>query len=180
MKHFCLLPSAFYLCFCPFLFSQPQSHCPQLHLLPRFFGADVEGAVLLGQAVGDLEQQGGFANARIAANQHQGTGDNAAAQNPIEFQIARGEARLGMLRDLSQGEGGPGGGWGTTRGFAAVVAGSGCTSANCDRRGGGNYLFLQGIPAMAGGAFAKVLGRFSSALVADVVRSSFWHCNEIN
>ncbi len=39
-----------------------------------------------------LEHQRGFADARIAADEHQGTGHQAAAQHPVEFVDAGGLA----------------------------------------------------------------------------------------
>jgi hypothetical protein len=47
-----------------------------------------------------LEQQSRFADTRITANEYQGARDNAATEDAIEFNIARREACLGMVRNL--------------------------------------------------------------------------------
>ena len=58
-----------------------------------FFARDVKGAQAFAlQSVQGLQQQGGFANAGVAANQHHAALHNAPAQGAVEFVQARGGA----------------------------------------------------------------------------------------
>jgi hypothetical protein len=50
-----------------------------------------------------LQQQGGFANARVAADQHHAALDHAAAQHPVQVLMAGGGARHIDRIDLAQG-----------------------------------------------------------------------------
>ena len=66
----------------------------QAHLLDRFLAGDVEHAPAgAGERGGGLQQQGGLADARIAAEQHRRAGHQPAAEHPVELGDAGGGAR---------------------------------------------------------------------------------------
>ena len=66
----------------------------QAHLARGFFGADVEHARARAGGSGcDLEQQGRLADSGFAAQQDGGTGDDAAAEHPVELADAGGPVR---------------------------------------------------------------------------------------
>jgi len=58
----------------------------QRHLRAALFAGDVErGQPQALQGIGGLQQQGGFADAGVAPDQHHRPGDHAAAQHPVQF-----------------------------------------------------------------------------------------------
>ena len=64
----------------------------------RFFACYIKGALAAAlQTVQGLQQQSGFANARVAADQHHTAFDHAATQYAIEFILTRGCA-VNVLR----------------------------------------------------------------------------------
>ena len=68
----------------------------QAHLLDRFFARDVQHALAgTAEGGGGLQQHGGFADARIARDQHRRGGHEAAAQDAVEFGHAGGDAAGG-------------------------------------------------------------------------------------
>lgn len=59
---------------------------PQAHLPGGLFSRDVErGQAPAREAVEHGEQQGGLADARVAAEQGQGARDEAAAEHPVQL-----------------------------------------------------------------------------------------------
>ena len=74
--------------------SQPQPARAQRHLRAAFFARHVKRRHARAlQGIQRLEQQRGFANARIAAHEHHAAGDDTAAQRAIQLGLARGRAR---------------------------------------------------------------------------------------
>ena len=69
----------------------------QLHLLGRFLGADVEHRAAARHRPGALQQQGGFADAGIAPQQHQRSRHQATTEHPVEFAVAAAEPLQGPL-----------------------------------------------------------------------------------
>ena len=69
---------------------QPQPVGPQAHLPGRFLAADVDRRLTgQGQLGRRLQQQGGFADARIAAHENGAARHDAAAQRPVQLGNAR-------------------------------------------------------------------------------------------
>ncbi len=63
------------------------------HLRHRLFAGDIDGvAAILGILAQRLQDDGGFADARVAADQERGTGHQPAAGDAIEFGDAGGAA----------------------------------------------------------------------------------------
>ena len=72
---------------------QAQTSGAQGHLGATFFARDIQGVHALAlECIQGLQQQGGFANARIAANQNHAAFHHAAAQSAVEFFDAGGAA----------------------------------------------------------------------------------------
>ena len=68
-----------------------QTISPQFDLLGGFLARDIKHtAPAMLQASRYLKQQGRLADARLTSQQHQGSGNEAAAQNPVEFRVAGG------------------------------------------------------------------------------------------
>lgn len=90
------------------------------YLAGGFLAGDIQRAVGVGGGLGgDVEQQGGFADAWFAGQQGDGAGDESAAEDAVELGHAGGAG--GGLRavDLADGHGGggdPAGGGGAHRG----------------------------------------------------------------
>ena len=62
-----------------------QAGCTQLDLPDRFFARDIQNAVLVGNGTAQLQQHGGFAHARLAAQQHNTAQHDAAAQHTVQL-----------------------------------------------------------------------------------------------
>ena len=63
---------------------QTQPACTQCHLRAGFFAGDIQGALAAAlQTVERLQQQSGFANARVATDQDHAAFDHAAAQYAV-------------------------------------------------------------------------------------------------
>jgi hypothetical protein len=56
-----------------------QAGCTQLDLSDRFFARDIQNAMLIGNGTAQLQQHGGFAHARLAAQQHNAAQHDAAS-----------------------------------------------------------------------------------------------------
>ena len=80
---------------------------PDPHLGRGLLAADVEhGLPLARGAGGDVEQQGGLADARLAGDEHDGAGHEAAAEDAVEL-ADPGAAGLGAARvDVADRDGG--------------------------------------------------------------------------
>ena len=131
----------------------------QRHLVGRLLAAHVHGLARCAHLRQRLQQQRGFAHARIAADQHHLPRDQSAAQHPVEFPYAgRQPLRLARadLRETLQ-----------CRGFrdagVAVL-----------RRRLGNALD-QRVPCAAVRALALPLGRLAAAFGAGVDGLCFGH-----
>ena len=73
---------------------QLQTARAQRHLRGGFFAADIQHRHIGGEHRQRLQQQRGFAHARVAAEQHHATGDQPAAQHAVEFFHARADAHF--------------------------------------------------------------------------------------
>ena len=62
-----------------------QAGCTQLDLPDRFFARDIQNAMLIGNGTAQLQQHGGFAHARLAAQQHNAAQHDAAAQHTVQL-----------------------------------------------------------------------------------------------
>ncbi len=136
----------------------------QADLLGRFFAGDVQGAVADGQFGQHLQQQGRFADARIATDQGHGTIDQPAAQDPIQLAIATGLAHFRFGVDFGQ----------------CADFGAACRPGVTGRFTGtlgdrGRYGFQQGIPRPAVAALTGPLGGLRAAFGADINGAAFAH-----
>ena len=68
-------------------------------LLRRFLARHIERVHVGGQGGEHLQQQGGLADSRVAADQHHRARDQPAAQHAVEFQQADRGARMGIRPD---------------------------------------------------------------------------------
>ena len=148
---------------------QAQTPRPQSHLRARLFTSDIQGVLAAAlQTIQGLQQQGGLANARVAANQHHTALHHAAAQDAVQF-ILPGGGALHVLRfDGTQGHDGRGGG--QARAFAvAVFAGAAVADHRLD----------QGVPSAAVGAFAQPFGAGAATVAAAEKGFVFGHARMI-
>ena len=126
--------------------------------MPRtFFTADVKAGQLLGQLVHRLQQQGGFADARVAADEHHAAAHQATAQHPVKFTDAGGEkgvlAQVDFIEALDF--------TGTDAGIAAALVFTGHLLRH--------QLFFQTIPLAAVIAFALPFAVHGAAVAANEV-----------
>ena len=122
----------------------PRRLARSLICLALSLAGDVEHPQALAQVFADLQEDGGLADARVAADEHQGALDDAAPQHPVQL----GEAGVVPLlvggADLVDGHGvgddprGPGPG--------APLG-----------QGGLLYRFLHGVPLPAAGALSPAI-----------------------
>ena len=82
---------------------QPQPSRAQCHLRAAFFAGHIQ-RLLPGtlQCVQRLQQEGGFADAGVAAYEHHAAFHNAATQNPVELVMAGG--RVSHVGGLDVGQ----------------------------------------------------------------------------
>ena len=133
----------------------------QAHLLDRFLAGDVQHPLAgAGEAGGGLQQQGGLADAGIAAEQHRRGRHQPAAEHAVEFGDAGGRARrrLGGAGEVDEGEFAGGG-------LGLLQAGAG---------GAGGFLG-DGVPLAAGLAAAGPFGGDGAAGGADETGGGFGH-----
>ena len=149
-------------------FSQPAP--AQLHLLGRFLRTHVEHRGAPSHGAAALQQQGGFADAGIPAQQHQRARHQPPTQDPIKFAVARGQAlqgplphRLDRLRAL----------W-PPRACLRLV-GHGPPPAAIGSWCGRLQLFHQAVPAATAGTFAKKLTGLGPATGANKNGAGFSH-----
>jgi hypothetical protein len=141
---------------------QPQPARAQRHLRATLLAGDIQRAFTAAlQRVQRLQQQRGFANAGVAANQHHAAFDDAAAQHPVQLFNAGGAAF--HIRGFNVGQRGHRGGFGQ-RG-KTVLGG----------RIAFGYRLDQGVPGIALRAFAQPLGADATAFGAGVYRFVFGH-----
>ena len=110
-----------------------------------------------------MQQQGRLADARIAAQQHQGAGHEAATENPIQFAVTTGQAPQGLFAHRSDRFGA----LGSTGALDPFLppgrqGPAAATIGDCDG------LFNQGIPAAAAGTTAKKLAGLGTTTLTDV------------
>ena len=140
----------------------------QRHLRATFFARHIQrGQAAALQGIQRLQQQGGFANAGVAADQHHAAFDHAAAQHAIQLRQATGCAR-DVLR-LDGGQGRDGLGVGQTgvalRRAQAVFAATGAVGHGLD----------QAVPGRTAGAFAQPARAGGTAGVAGEQGFFFGH-----
>lgn len=140
----------------------------ELGLLGGFFGGDVEDALAVGGEMGEgLEEQCGFADAGLAAEEDGAAGDDAAAEDAVEFRDADGDAGDFERRDLVDGERSAGA-------FDVFTGLGGCAAGDGEGLGavdvfGGLGDFVEAVPSLAVGAFAEPLGVHGATVAADVI-----------
>ena len=95
---------------------QPKALRAHVYLGRRLFGGEVEAGVRgSGQARRNVEHQGGLADAGIAAQKHQRTGHESAAEHAVQLGDTGGAALAGLAVKLGQLNGGRGGCAGAAR-----------------------------------------------------------------
>ena len=68
----------------------PDSLRPHFNLLQGLLPGNIKYLFLLfGQEPAHLQQQGGFPDSRISSHKHKGSGDNSAAQHPVQLSDSR-------------------------------------------------------------------------------------------
>ncbi|MNZ68266.1 hypothetical protein D3C78_865300 [compost metagenome] len=85
------------------VFRQAETTGAHGDLLLGFLAGDVERRQAAGDVAEGLQENGGLADARIAADQHHGAIDQAAAQYTVEFGGRRAEARHFLDADFGEG-----------------------------------------------------------------------------
>ena len=139
---------------------EPETLRAQRDLVRRFLAADVKYLGSIADRGQRLDQQGGFADARVAADQHHRSDDEPAAQYAIELTDAGRDARDFFRRDLGQ----------IARRHRRAVLASGA------RVGGGSHRgFVERIPGAARRTLADPFGRTRAALVAGENRFDLGH-----
>lgn len=133
------------------------------NLTEGFFAADVNGlAAAHGERVANLQEQRGFSNAGIAANEDGGPGDDSATEDTVELAdagwIAPGAVGSNVVERRRDGLVG-GGKDGAVQIFADV----------------GDGLLGEAVPLAAVGALAHPFGLGASAVGADELGVSFGH-----
>ena len=134
----------------------------QAHLSDRLFARNVDNAVSLPrQHRAGLNEQGGFADAGLAAQQHDGARNKAAAGDAVEFAHAGCDARSGwrLSGQTLQSEG------------AAL---QGCAGRHC-ANACGDALLHNAIPPLTGFAFALPAGRKRAAILANEAGARLGH-----
>lgn len=85
----------------------PRRSARGLHLIDRLFAGDIDDpAVLRGERAADLDEQRRLANSRFAGEEQHRARHETAAQHPVEFADAGGEARRRKRRgaEVEKGE----------------------------------------------------------------------------
>ena len=148
---------------------QAEPPAARRHLLQRLLAGGVQHRTTRVQGGCGLQHQCRLADARIAAQQRHGTGDETAAEHAVEF---RGPGRQpGLLGDRlgRQCRGSVG-----TGGITPPPAGLACSGAARPGPGrrrlagtGAQQLRAEGVPIAADGALALPFGRSRAAVLAD-------------
>ena len=134
-----------------------------LDLARRFFAGNIEHACAgCGKVFARLQEQGRFADTRVAAHEHQRAFHHAAAKHAVEFADACGFSGGALFADLLKAQR-------FGAGARALLDGL------CRRRAGFGRLFFQCIPSIAAGTLAHPSGRFVSAGAAAVNGLLFRH-----
>ena len=114
-----------------------------------------------------LRQQGAFADARIAAEQNEGTAHDPAAEDGVEFPDARRNAFEFFIADFGKGE---------RFGKAAHIRKRG-TGGFFARVRGLDEFFLQRVEIPAARTFAQPFGSGVAAFRADELRGGRFDCH---
>ena len=122
----------------------------------------------------DLQQQRGFPDARLAADQDRRAGDDAAAEDAVELADAAREARGVGFVDFVERQGFAGPGRGRRSAVPAAAASALRRPRQRGRRSRG-FVFLERIPRAAVGALAHPLGMNAAALAAKKLDAGFGH-----
>ena len=147
-----------------------QTHRTQLDLPHRFLAGDIQHAAALGYLAAQLEQDGRFADARLAADQRHAAQHDAAAQHPVQFADAGYNAAFFLGgADVFQLQCGQAGLAGRTRR-------GGCPAGGRFGRFG-HHVLGHGVPGAAGRAASQPAGAGLAAVGADVdgFQLVFWH-----
>ncbi len=129
---------------------------PQFDLMQRFLAGDIEDPVPGGRYIGRrLQQQGGFADAWVAADQDQRSFDDPPAQDPVQFPETGGKADFPAF--LYGGE--------TDR--HPVLTDPGRPSCHAAGPGHFDRLLYHGIPGPAGRTLAGPFGGFITAFLTE-------------
>ena len=140
---------------------------PHAHLPGGFLGGHIEGdPVEFRPPAGDLQKQRGFPHPGFARQQHDGSGNNAAAQHPVELPDAGG-----LAGGFCCGNGGDFLGRGGGREPLGDHPG-GCCLGGATSYGG--LVFLHGPPGAALRAAAQPFGAGVAAFGAAVNRARFF------
>jgi hypothetical protein len=130
----------------------------QAHLLDGFLARDIQYAPTgAGELRGGLQQQRGFADARVTTDQNDGCGDQPPAQHAVEFCDPGGRARRRV-------------GFAVQSDKSDALAGGSLARRARTRRGG---VFLDGVPFAAGLAPPDPFRGDGTAGLADEARDGF-------
>ena len=147
------------------VFQAVQPFGPEPDLLRALLAADIEHPAVAGYAGRGLQQQGGFADARLPAQQHGAAGDEAAAQHRVQLFDAGEQALLFGGDDLAYGPGRRPAQVHPAREHALGLL--------------GHLFFDQGVPGAAMRAFAHPAHALASALAAEIYGLRFSHMNSL-
>ena len=141
----------------------------QLDLPHRLFPRNIQNRVLVGDGTAELQQHGGFAHARLTAEQDHAAQHDAAAQHTVQFGDAGQNAAFLLGRtDLRQS-------LRRQRGHSLLPGRGSGFSAGKPRLGGlCDHIFVHGIPAAAAGAAAHPARAGLPAVGTDVNSLQFW------
>ena len=130
----------------------PQPVRPHFDLPLGFLSRDIEDLEGLSQIGTDLQQQGGFADARVAADEHKPAPDTAAAQHPVQLLKAGAVSLLPLGIDVPDPP------------HRAARRGAGGAARSLRRHAD---LLGPGVPLPAGRAFSIPFGRLAAARRTD-------------
>ena len=138
-----------------------QTGSPKFYLADRFLAGDIENRIPVRNSPAELEQHGGFAYTRLAAQQYNSPQNNTAAQHTVKLSDAGDDsAFLFGGTDFGQTFGGQCRDAFLTRcSFCSIAAGFGSLSDD---------IFAHGVPASAAGAASHPAGACLAAVGADV------------
>ncbi len=140
-----------------------QAFGAHLDLLDRLFARDVQHRPgIPGDVARDLQEQRGFADARLTADQDQRARDQSPAEHAVHLRVAHRDAFLRERLDLRQND--------RRHGSLRQRRGPGQRRLSSLLRGTLRHLghLLQRIPRAAVGAFPHPLALLAAALLADV------------
>ena len=141
----------------------------QLDLADRFLACDIQHIFGFADLAAELQQNCGFSDARLTADERHAADDNAAAQHPVKLRYAGQDAAF-LFRSADIGQP-PGRQRGDT-----LLPGRCCRFAAGKPRLGRfrNNILIHGIPASAAGAAAHPARAGFAAVGADVNSFELW------